>query len=220
LLVSCGPSLTEHVGEIRELASNREKYFTLGINRALKAIDLDYFVAIDRRAQDDWVDRDPDRTTLIASTSAAHAVCGAGFRDRYWGEHFLNGIDEGNAPLRTGLSITLCDAMFAAYKLGAEEIWLYGCDFTLSGKEHGDSYMLEKYYFDYPSYLGLGIRPEGLREFQPVYGLNEGIGFLNYELWSYACYATAMACMIEESGGVPVRNKGRSGIFYWGSDNG
>ena len=221
LLVSCGPSLTDSVQEIAELAKDKEKYFTLGINRALKAIDLDYFVCLDRRAQLDWVDRDTGSCVLIAATTAANHVAKR-FERRYWGETFLANTDEGNAPIRTGLCITLCDAMHAAYKMGAEEIWLYGCDFGMSGvtkpdRQGQDQYQLEKYYFDLPSYVGLGIRPESLRELQPVYQ-GGALSFINYELWAYACYATVMACMIEESGGVPVKNKTPGGLMTWGQE--
>ena len=180
-------------------------------------MDLDYFVVIDRRCQEDWIDRDTGNTTLIATTSAQPAITGK-FERRYWGESFLAGTDEGNAPLRVGLCISMCDAMLAAYKLGAEEIWLYGADFAMSGTTDGQQYALEKYYFDLPSYVGLGIRPENLREMQPVAGRDGKLGFINYELWAYACYATAMCCMIEESGGVRVRNKSKAGILSWGTE--
>jgi hypothetical protein len=217
LFISCGPSLTESLPEIKELAADKEKYFTLGLNRAFKAMDLDYFVAVDRRAQNDWIDRDVKDTTLIAATTAQPAIVEK-FKDRYFGESFLAGVDEGNAPLRTGLATTMCDAMHAAYKLGAEEIWIYGADFAISGSAGPQVYQLDKYYFDMPSYVGLGIRPEEIRNMQPVKGINGSLCFINLELHAYACYATAMACMIEESGMVPVRNKSKAGIMYWGVD--
>lgn len=221
LFISCGPSLTDSLPELWKLlnSDDRDKYFTLGINRAIKAVDLDYYMVADRRCQDDWVDRDVSQTRLIAATTARHAICEK-FENRYWGEEFLGGVDESNAPLRTGLSITMADAMHVAYKLGAEELWLYGADFAMSGSpsENGQQYMLEKYYFDMPSYVGLAIRPDKLREMQPVMGIGQRVVFINHELLCYACYATAMALMIEKSGCVPVKNKSKAGIMFYGTE--
>ena len=118
-----GPSLTESLPEIAGKAKDRDKYFTMGFNRAFRALDLDYFITLDRCAQPDWITRDTGDTKMIAATTAAPHITKK-FKHRYWGDNFLYGIDYGFTPLRVGLSITLCEAMFAALKMGAEKVLL------------------------------------------------------------------------------------------------
>jgi hypothetical protein len=217
LLIGAGPSLTESLPEIAELVKDKDQYFTLGVNRAIKAIDLDYYMVIDRRCERDWVvDRDVARTKLIAATTARADIV-KWFGKRYYGELLVGGVDEGFAPLRSGFPITVCDAMHAAFKLGATEIWLYGCDFGVSGDldEENQQYLLGKYYFDLPLHSGMKIRPERLQELHPVIGKGGKVVFTNMELWSYAQCVSAMAMMIEESGDVPVWNKTPVGLLDW-----
>jgi hypothetical protein len=218
VMVCAGPSLTESLPQLAEMVKDKSKYFVVGVNRAIRAIDCDYFVMVDRRGQDDWITRDVSETVLIASTSASARIANR-FTKSVWGETLAGGVDEGLTPLRTGLPITMTDAMHAVYKMGAEEIWLYGCDFALSGNNVNGQYLLDKYYFDEPAHAGLHIRPLDLHEMQAVIGVAGKTVFINYELWAYCCYATAMAMAIEESGGVKVRNKSGAGIMFYGHED-
>ncbi len=221
LMVCGGPTLTESLPEIAKYAEDRERFFTMGHNRSFRAMDLDYFVSMDRVGQDDWIPRDPGDTVLVAATTSNPHVAKR-FKHRYWGDNFLYGVDCGFAPLRTGLAITLPECMFMAYKLGAREIWLYGADFALTGAhvEHpkGDHYVLGKYYFDSAwasraTEVHTNFQPEQI----PVRGIHGKLCFTNYELWSYAAYTTAM-CMMLQGADVKVRNKSKSGILFWGTD--
>jgi hypothetical protein len=220
IIVSCGPSLTESVDEIRALRS-KPGYFTLGINRALRATPCDYFFAEDRRAASDssgisdWIQDDPRNTTLIATTTVCSDIV-PHFRNRYWGEHYLTAQPSRCTPLGTAMAITLCDAMHAAYKLGAKEILLYGCDFAISGGRNtgakGPRWRLENYYHDVDVPHGLSIRPPQLRNPVPMVGINGKLVFVNWELVCNAAYTTAMALMLE-GGGVRVRNCSPQGIL-------
>jgi len=198
IIVSCGPSLTESVGEIGALR-DKPGYFTLGINRALRATRCDYFMAMDRRASSDasgitdWIQDDPRNTTLIASTSVCSDVVPR-FRNRYWGEHYLTDKPSQCTPLGTAMVITLCDAMHAAFKLGAKEILLYGCDFGISGKKgkgaDGARWELENYYHDISGDRGLSIRIPSLKKPIPITGIGGRLVFVNWELVCNAAYAT------------------------------
>jgi len=194
----------------------------MGFNRAHRACDLDYFVAADRCAQSDWITRDTGETVLIAATTAAPHITRA-FKNRYWGDTFQYGIDYGNAPLRVGLSITLCEAMFAAYKLGAHRVLLYGCDFALAGAfiQNGEKshFLLTKYYFDTTPSVGLKIRAGLVPEQFPVRGIHGKLCFTNYELSAYAAYTTAM-CMMLKGGNVEVENRSGQGILFWNTEGG
>jgi hypothetical protein len=217
VIIGTGPSLSDSLPEIANYAQKRDTHFVIGFNRAMRACDLDYFVTGDRCAQADWITRDPQETKLIAATSAAPHITRQ-FKNRYWGDNFLYGIDHGFAPLRVGLSITLCEAMFCAYKMGAHKILLYGCDFALAGAfvEQGEQshFVLTKYYYDTPPSTGLKIRRGIVPEQFAVRGVNGKLCFTNYELWSYAAYATAM-CMMLQGANVEVENRSGSGILFW-----
>lgn len=220
IIVGTGPSLVESLPEIANHAEDRDRFFTIGFNRALRAMDLDYFVSLDRIAQCDWITRDTGRTKVIASTCSNPDIAEQ-FKERYWGENFLDGVDYGFSPLRTLLGLTLPEAMFAAYKMGAKEIWLYGTDFALSGAHVTGApprggYVLGQYYFDTPSSGGLKLRHDLVPEQFPVRGIHGKLVFINYELWANASYVTAMCMMLD--GTVPVRNKSRAGILFWGTD--
>ena len=223
IIIATGPSLTQSLPEIAYNAKDREKFFTMGFNRTLRACDVDYFVSVDRVAQCDWIARDTGDTRLIASTTSNPDIAEQ-FRDRYWGDNFLDGVDYGFSPLRTLLGITLAEAMFAAYKLGAKEIWLYGTDFAIAGAhvstpDGQGHYTLARYFFDLPVTYGLKMagRCDIVPEQFPVRGIHGKLVFINYELWANASYALAM-CMMLEGGGVTVRNKSAAGILFWGVD--
>jgi hypothetical protein len=221
LLVSCGPSLPESVEEIRKLRG-KPGHFTLGINRALRATACDYFVAMDRRAASDasgitdWIDEDPRNTTLIASTSVCSDIPPR-FRNRYWGEHFVTAQHTRCAPLGAAMVITLCDAMHAAYKLGATEIKLYGCDFSLPGVKGGTKdkprWDIGNYYHDMGAAGPLNIRIQPFRKLLPVEGRGNTMAFVNWEQVCNAAYTTCMAMMLE-GGGVRVVNRTPRGILW------
>ncbi len=221
IIVGTGPSLSHSLPDITYHAKDKDNFFTMGFNRAHRAMDLDYFVSLDRVGQCDWITRDTGDTKLIASTCSNPDIA-AQFRDRYWGENFLDGIDYGFSPLRTMLGLTLPEAMFAAYKMGAKEIWLYGTDFALSGAHVKGAppqggYHLGKYYFDTVAPAGLKMRSDlGDMPQLPVRGIHGRLVFINYELWANASWVTAMCMMLE--GTVPVLNKSRAGILFWGVD--
>ena len=220
ILVSCGPSLTESLDEIKDLRC-KPGYFTLGINRALRATKCDYFFAEDRRASSDasgitdWIQDDPRNTTMIATTTVCSDVVPK-FRNRYWGEHYLTDRPSRCSPLGVSMAITLCDAMHAAYKLGAKEILLYGCDFGIScrqiGTEKKPRWARELYYHDVEADRGLSIRIPSLRNPIPIPGIGGRLVFVNWELVCNAAYTTAMALMLE-GGGVRVRNCSPQGIL-------
>jgi hypothetical protein len=218
LMICAGPSLTESLPEIA-VAAEDDDTFTMGFNRSHRLVDVDYFVAVDRVAQPDWITRDTGETILIAATTAAPHVCRE-FKTRYWGDIFLEGADEGLTPLHVGLPITLSHAMHAAYRLGAREIELYGCDYALQGHAAVDGkgtpyYHLDKYYADQRSHVGTDARRSAFGESWPVIGLGGRIVFINYELWANAAYTVVMCRMLEYAG-VPVVNKSKAGILFWG----
>lgn len=220
LLICAGPSLTGSLPELA-VAMQADDVFTMGFNRSHRLVDLDYFVAVDRVAQPDWITREPGKTVLIAATSAAPHVCRE-FTQRYWGELFLEGADEGLTPLQVGLPISISHAMHAAYRLGAKEIDLYGCDYALSGHRAVDAtgksyYHLDKYYADQRSHVGTDARRGSFPGSWPVIGIGGRMVFVNYELWANAAYTVAM-CRMLEYGGVKVANKSKAGILFWGCD--
>ena len=214
-----GPSLTESLPELAVRVKD-DDVFTVGFNRSHRVMDLDYFVLVDRIGQPDWITRDVGDTVLIASTCGCTSIA-ANFTPRYWGEHFMEGVDEGLTRLHSGLCITLCDAMNVAYHLGAEKIELYGCDFAISGRlgaGPGDGkicYLLEKYYVDQKSHVGTDARRGTFPQSWPVTGIDGRMVFVNYELMAYAGYTTAM-CMMLRYAGVEVVNKSKTGILFWG----
>jgi hypothetical protein len=219
IIIGTGPSLTDSLPEIAELAK-AEDTFTIGFNRAHRAMDLDYFMVMDRCAQQDWITRDPGETILIAGVSAAPHITSR-FKNRYWGDDFLYGLDYGFAPLRVGLAITLCEAMFAAYKMGAHRVLLYGCDFALQGAFIQDGpkgrFVLQKYYFDTTPSRGMKIRKDMVPEQFPVRGIHGKLCFTNYELWAYSAYATAM-CLMLGGANVEVENRSGQGILDWNTE--
>lgn len=221
LMVCPGPSLTESLPELAELAKDRDTYFTMGFNRSLRAMDLDYFMCLDRRAQADWITRPTGDCKLLTAPTAAPKIA-AKFQHRWWGDTFLYGVDEGLTPIRTSMAITQCEAMHAAYKLGAREIWLYGSDFSISGGVHKQgpdtTFRLEKYYFDMPFTLGFKAHRTAFPDQYPVAGIHNRLVFVNYELWAYSVYAFTMCMMLEQSGGIVVRNRSRAGILDWRID--
>jgi len=221
IMVCPGPSLDESEAEIRELKAKPD-HFTMGINRAIRwGVHLDYFFFVDRRAVSgvggvsDWIKTEPRRTTLIASTTARADICRA-FGSRYWGEHFLV-EDSGMTVMTTHLYITLTDAMFAAYKLGAKRILLYGCDFSMPGElardAKGPCWHCGNYYFDMDALSGMGIRRHLYKVQRPLRGINDSLVFVNWEFVVHAAYATCMAMMLER-GGIVVDNKTPRGILW------
>ncbi|MHC4644231.1 MAG: hypothetical protein ACYTBJ_01920 [Planctomycetota bacterium] len=222
IMVCPGPSLAASEEEIRNL-KGRDDHFTMGINRAiLSPIHLDYFFLVDRRAVSDgggisdWIRREPRRTTLIASTTARHAICRP-FAKRYWGEHHIASEDSGMMNMTTNLWITLADAMFGAYKLGATRILLYGCDFSMPGQlardRKGPCWHCGNYYFDMDAVSGMEIRQHLYKTQRPVRGINDSLVFVNWEFVTHAAYATCMALMLER-GGIVVDNKTPCGILW------
>lgn len=217
VIASCGPSLTESVPEILQLAS-RPDVFTLGINRATRVLDLDYFVAIDRRAQPDWIAEDQTDTIFIGATTVQTRVA-LRFKQRYWGECCVASQHAPISNMATSMGITLTDAMMAAYKLGAKKLLMFGCDFAISGRRVVETeddkpyFEVDQYYFDTSAKDGLAIRKAVFPQVFPVYGRNDRLVFTNYELSTYATYAAAMADMLRH-GGVPVENHTPQGIFY------
>lgn len=222
LVLSCGPSLPESLPTIRKLARDRKSYFTIGLNRTLTTYETDYYVISDRRGYPDWTaDKKYEDTILIAApTVAFHHP--RKFVNRYWGEHFIRDLpDTGMTRLAAEMAITLCDTMHAAYKLGAREVWLYGCDYAMSGHfaEHvseggGRGFVIERYYHDMLAWQGMQIREHLFPRKAPVIGINGRLVFTNWELIAYAAYTATMAHMIENSGGVLVHNKTPCGILY------
>jgi hypothetical protein len=221
LLCGAGPSLRESAGEIRKLARNRNKFFTIGMNRAITSIDLDYYHIADRRGDRDWTNskRDYRNTTLIASTVVAsqHPPM---FKDRYWGEHFFMAApDTGLTRLSTEMCITACDTLHAAYKLGASEVWLYGCDFSMSGYVEDDkagggkTCVLDMYYHDVSAQDGMAIREHIFPTKPPVIGRGGVLVFVTWELVCYAAYFATMAYAVENYGRTPVFNKTPVGIL-------
>jgi hypothetical protein len=192
LMVSCGPSLSDSLPELAPLLADKERFFSITLNRGLGAIDADYFVSMDHRGGMDWITRSTGHTKLLSSVTANADVASEFPKEnRYFGDTFLEGSDEGLAPLREGLAITLPLAMHAAYLLGATEVWLYGADFALSGclaHLHPNMY--------------------------PVRDIRGGMCMVNYELWAYASFTMAMVYSLEGAG-CKVKNKSRSGILDW-----
>ena len=222
LMVCPGPSLAASEEEIRDLKAKPD-YFTMGINRAIRSpIHLDYFFMVDRRGvsgvggRSDWIRCEPRRTTLIATTTARHGICRP-FAKRFWGEHHVTAEDSGMANMTTNLWITLADAMFAAYKLGATRILLYGCDFSMPGELSRDSkgpcWHCGNYYFDMDAFHGMEIRQHLYKDQRPLRGINDSLVFVNWEFVTHAAYATCMAMMLER-GGIPVDNRTPCGILW------
>jgi hypothetical protein len=220
LMVSCGPSLSDSLPELAPLLADKERFFSITLNRGLGAIDADYFVSMDHRGGMDWITRSTGHTKLLSSVTANADVASEFPKEnRYFGDTFLEGSDEGLAPLREGLAITLPLAMHAAYLLGATELWLYGADFALSGyleTEDGltGEYKLDKYYYDQLSHEGLAFRAHLHPNMYPVRDIRGGMCMVNYELWAYASFTMAMVYSLEGAG-CKVKNKSRSGILDW-----
>jgi hypothetical protein len=223
LMICAGPSLTESLPELT-VERERDDVFTMGFNRSHRLMDLDYFVLVDRVAQPDWIARSPGATKLIAATTGACHIAAA-FEKRWWGEHFLDGTDEGLTRLHAGLSLTLCDAMYAAYRLGATCIKLYGCDFGISGhlaaeeKTEKRYWHLDKYYADQRSHVGTDSRRASFPESWPAIGINGKVVFVNHQMWANAAYTTVM-CLMLYYAGIEVVNESRAGILFWGGFNG
>lgn len=218
ILACPGPSLTESLPEIA-LARKGEDVFVMGFNRTHRVLDVDYFVTIDRIGKPDWITRDVGETILIAATQAAPHITRE-FSKRYWGEEFLHGGDEGMTRLHSGLTLTVCDAMYAAYRLGATRIELYGCDCAISGHRAVDAkgkayWHLDKYYVDQRSVTGTDDRRGSFGRQWPVFGIDGRTVFVNYEMIANAAYITASRMMLTHAG-VEVVNKSKTGILFWG----
>jgi len=220
VVVSCGPSLLQSLPEIKALAK-RPDVFVVGINRSLRVIRPDYFVAVDRRCQGDWVESagegQYEDCIMIAGTSVRPEVA-LKFKQVYWGELLVALKYAEVAVLSAKLSITLCDALLAAWKLGASRILLYGADFSISGdcmeRKDGTRYFrLKKYYYDTSSRDGLEIRQSVHPMQVPTRGRNDELVFVNYELMAYAGYTKAICKMLID-GGIPVENRTPCGILW------
>lgn len=213
LLLSCGPSMRQSRSEAF-LERSRPGFFTLALNKSIALGDVDYYYAMDRRGDESWyVGKRPETTLLATTTVNRHAVANE-YKDTYWGEHFIASEPAKISPIGTHMAISLCDAMFAAYKLGAKEIWLYGCDFALVGQGPITKELRQKgiqYYFNESAERGLSIRPH--KTVYPVRGINDKLVYITWELVCYAAYCTTMA-MILTRGGVTVRNKTPVGILW------
>jgi hypothetical protein len=212
LLLGCGPSLKKSWPEI-QCERSRPGFFTLGLNRSIRIGDLDYYYIMDRRGHPDWRVGKRKNTTLIASTACSTYGTANEYKERYWGEHGIARYKTKFTTLAANMVISMCDAMFVAYKLGAKEIWLYGCDYALSGGLHQGHFKCHQYYFDVPADEGLEIRKRLFSKSFPVQGINDSVVFVNWELVCYAAYTTTMAIMLAD-GGVPVRNKTPVGILW------
>lgn len=212
LLLSCGPSLRDSAAEI---AKERKKAntFTLAINKAISFLKPDYYCAVDRRGDPSWRVGNCRSTTLIASTTVSrHAVMNT-YKDKFWGEGFLTKETAEVAPITTRMPLTICDAMFAAYKLGARELWLYGCDYSISGDGDGLDQPNPRYYFDTSTQEAMALGARGGDVPGPVRGIGDKVVFVTWELVAYAAYTTAMACMLAR-GGMDVRNRSPRGILW------
>lgn len=223
LVVSCGPSLTESLSEIKEKAADREHYFTLGINRALRAIDLDYYVVLDRRAQPDWVPRVPENTKLVAATTAAAHVTRAFPEERrFWGEPLLLPTQSQYEIMSVKMTITLCDALYVAARLGCSEVQLFGCDFAVEARHGQDDkknsiYIVDRYYFDVQATRAMRIRADTYPSIFPVIGKNGVIVLINYELITQASFTWAMLDMMSHHG-VLITDRTPRGILLWNNE--
>ena len=225
LLVSCGPSLRESLPEIRELAADKSRYFTFGINRAIRALPLDLYMASDRRAScgygaSDWMPAtNPKDTTLIAATTVPSEIPRRFRPDNvYWGEG-VRAEESGDATnLASLLTITICDAIIAAYKLGAGRVLLYGCDYALTATQEGDKAdggrpREEYYYFDTLADKGMEVHRIAYPENYPVKDRFGGLCLTNWELLCNAAYTACAAYMLERAG-IPVENRSRFGLLW------
>lgn len=218
LVISCGPSLSTWMGEALKLReAHPDRFFTIGLNRALRAMPLDYFFALDRRGQPDWAVQDYPSTKAILSTTVNPSVAGR-FTRRYWIEHYLA---RKPAPLITGgatqLAMTLPDVMMAAYKLGASSLFLYGCDFGVSVKRIAGRDTVDKYYFDTPAEEPLRLRASRFPVVVPVRGIFGNALYVNPEMTTYATYVKAI-CLILERHGIRVYNRSDHSMLFHGED--
>jgi hypothetical protein len=221
LLLGAGPSLRESRTRIFKEAKKLNT-FTLAMNKAIGIGDTDYFYAMDRRGHASWKVGGRPKTTFIGTSTVNRYAVANKYKDMYWGEHYILPRRAPVAPLATRMCISMTDAMFVAYKLGAKEIWLYGCDYALAGEGPVRGNLLQaniRYYFDTPAEApnAMGMRQH--KAVYPIRGINDKIAYSTWELICYAAYTTAMAIILTR-GGVTVRNKTPSGILWETWDNG
>ena len=229
IILSCGPSISDDVEEIKKLRMQKDKYFTIGFNRAGRLMNLDYFVSVDRRAKSrkdqlhqDWMDQAPGKNCkLISSTTGCPDIVSM-FEpaQRYWGESMIGGLDAGNARMATGLGITLCETMNVAARLGASELLLYGCDFAIPVIAERDAQGLikfteTKYYFDVSASDGLALRRSMYTHEWIIRGKDGSPIAINYELIANCAYMQCMATMLRHNG-ITVTDKTKSGIPWDG----
>lgn len=221
IFLSPGPSLRDSLPEIKEKAQDRDRYFTLGLNRALTALpDIDYLVVTDHNCQPDWW-KGPEKNTktiLIAGNQTAPHVP-KWFEKVYWYEG-MRSMDSGHTIGCMRLGITACDALMAAYKLGARRILLYGCDFAIAGEVQNGKHMATLFYHDRRVEQEL---PKRSREYYgiptPFNGAGDKIVGVTYEMQAHASRFQAV-CMMLETGGVKIENCTPVGIFAYAREPG
>jgi hypothetical protein len=212
LFVSSGPSLPESAAEIQRLAK-RDDTFTIGINRAIRAVPLDYYFILDRWGSDDWFQDGPfKKTTLIASTTVNHFFPPM-FNKIYWCEHWHCDPPAPVTGVSTDLSITITDALMCAYKMGAKRVLLYGCDYSCTYTIDDRGYKVEMYYFDRHWTQEADKRPKDYHAHYAVEGIHDEIVLMNRELMMYATYTKCM-CLMLENAGVPVYNRTPRGMLF------
>ena len=224
IVVAPGPHLNKYVDEINELAKDRERYFTIGISRAINSVPLNYYFTIERRKPAGWdaKDRKYPQTTLIASTCSDWKLCRA-FRNRYFGETFNTTsergqiMDSGMERLSVVMGNAAADVMVAATKLGAKRILVYGyefcCTVTQAGKD-GKETVVDGYYND----MKLGdphLRMWGVADVKyfPCLGIDGKKVATSYHLITVASYCEAVAEMIQRHG-AQVENRTKEGLWW------
>ena len=224
LVCAPGPHLAEHKEEIAELLQDRDKYFAIGVSRAINVVPLTHYFTLERRKPAYW---NPEKmkypnVKLIASTGADTRMCRA-FRHRYYGETF-NGVselghfmDSGKERVTIALGNASADQLMAAFKLGAKEMWLYGYESACTLNPPDDKSDVE-YVSNY--YCDMAINDPHLA----FYGLTQGKYFpvkgvdgkkcaTSYDLMAVGAFCEGL-CELIQSHGVPCVNKTNKGMFW------
>jgi hypothetical protein len=189
-----------------------ENAFSMGLNRSI-TLKPDYYFAIDRRGDPSWVVGSCPDTTLIASTGVCRYAVENAYKESYWGEHYVVEEPSNCTCMAAFLQITLCDAMFAAYKLGAKQVDLYGANFAILGeKMDGRQIKNAAYYFNAGIEEGMKVRNPKTQVFA-ITGIGGETVLVTWDLVVQAAYATIMADMLTRSG-CTVRNRSERGILW------
>lgn len=237
LVLGPGPHLLDHADEIRELAKDRDKYFTIGFSRLLFAdLPLHYYTTLERRLPakvDPHKMKFPD--TILISSTTAHPGFKLMFkeRNRYYGEAF-GGVTKEGRFLDSGMErMTIAmgnitpDTLIMAYKLGARKMKLYGieCACTVgeginpdTGKRQHN--LVDKYYFDmtmqdqHLKFYGLAQQ-----KYFPMIGVDGEPYACDYSLVSTSMYIEATCQLLADRYGVDIENRTMKGNFWWGYDD-